>query len=549
MFESKLRVVSVGVAAENKALDSNQIPIWPIEMMPTADGEIREVLEETELTGLDKNDVQYTAKINTSSTLTATWLPHGTNRVTSPDIRRGEHLLIWQYADVDVYYWTCMGLDDDLRRLETVVHAWSATKDESVELSLTENMYTMEVSTHGKHITLHTTRADGEPYEYTMQLDTGNGKFFLTDQVGNTVTLDSPKTQITAINKDLTEVTLIKTKLYGYAKDEIKARSDNHIAVSAGGTLDLTVEGDFNQYVKGNHNLKVDGSKKEMVGGTVGEYYAGGQTTFSDGMIALDGAGVEFQAGIAVPVDVGGVVVDPDGGTPDTVSPIGTLPEEYSLENTAAVREKAGRFAALDEQSDIRSTPAAYPVDVKPASFTGEPGSVSSRITEEKATGPVLCSTVITNAIDYAMLLGDTDFTIGDLSANALFSHQIVAQGGLSSHDIVCNLQFLAEKILQPLKDEYGDFRINSGFRKGGGTSQHNRGQGVDIQGEGWTNQMYTEVAEWVADNLPFDQLILEHGNSIWLHISFDPSKTAQRGQLLTMLNGDYEAGLINYYA
>jgi hypothetical protein len=78
--------------------------------------------------------------------------------------------------------------------------------------------------------------------------------------------------------------------------------------------------------------------------------------------------------------------------------------------------------------------------------------------------------------------LGSTDFTIGDLSKGAVFSHNIQAQGGLSEQEIVCNLEALATHIIQPLKNEFGSFTINSGFRVGAGKSQHTKGQALDIQ-------------------------------------------------------------------
>lgn len=569
MFESKLRVVSIGVAAENKALDSHQIPIYPVEMMPAGDGEIRETLEETELSGVDKAGVEYTAKINTSSTLTATWLPWGSNRATSPDIRRGEQLLIWQYADVDKYYWTTMGLDDDLRRLETVIYAWSATKDEAVALDLAENMYSLEVSTHGSHITLHTTKANGEPFEYTLQLNTKTGKFFITDDVGNTVTLDSAKTAIQAINKDMTEVTLNKTSLFGYAKKQVRTRSDDVLQASSGGNMTLFCEGDLNQYVGGNWNVMVEGNKTEVVMGLGGQYHVGGHTTFSDGMVAMDGVGVNFQAGMAGPVDPGAIQDgkkvpigsspssdsaggNGDGGTGDPgdgSSASAPLTPEYGIKSTEAVRQKAGRFAALDEPGEIGSTPSFYSDDVKPAGYTGEPVSVSTLSSTEKPTGTVEQTTEVGVKVDYTKLLGATTFTIGDLSAQATFPHKIVEQGGLTPQDIVWNLEALATAILQPLQDEYGLFDVNSAFRVGSGSSQHHKGQAVDIQNGEWSPAKYLEVAEWIAANLPCDQLIFEHGNSIWLHISFDPTKVTQRGELLTMLDGNYEAGLKNYYA
>lgn len=568
MFESKYRVVSVGIAAENKALDSHILPVVPIEMFPLIDGEVMESLDEVDVSGLDQKDIEYTVKIKTTSTLTCEWMPHGSNRVTSPDVRRGERLLIWQYADSDKYYWTPTGMDDDLRRLETVIHAWSATPEIDAVLNLTENMYSLEVSTHGKHITLHTTQADGEPFEYTFQLNTAAGLFFLTDQDGNSIQLDSANRVIKAKNSDESEITIDRTRIYAYAKDEIQAKSDDYMEATsggdltavAGGSLHLTVEGDFNQHVKGNYNLTVDGTKNEAVMGIANEYYAGGQMTCSDGMIALDGAGVSQMSGIAAPVSpappappTGSGSNPPPPPTPEPPPPEPTdpdaLPEEYSLESTAEVREEAGRFAALDGPEEIASTPTNYPEDTKPSEFTGEAKSSSDKEDVEKPSGFLSCTTTIGSSIDYDLLLGLTDFTIGDLSIDALFSHAIVDQNGLTRQDIVCNLQGLAEKILQPLMDEYGLFRINSGFRKAVGTSQHNKGQGVDIQNPSWPIAKYTEVAEWMADNLPCDQLILEHGNSIWIHVSFDSTKATQRGQLLTMLNGNYEPGLKNYYA
>lgn len=587
MMSSKLRVVSIGIAAENKALESLEIPVTPIELFPTIDGELVDTQTVMAVGGQDHRGVEYTLNVVSSNTLTCTWLPLGSNRVTPPDIRRGERLLIWQYADADTYYWTSMGLDDDQRRLETAIWGWSATPDNEATLSLAENVYSLEVSTHNKQITLHTTQADGEPFEYTIQLNTGDGIFFVTDQEGNSVQLNSAERIIKAINSDASEITIDKTKIFAYAQDEIRAHTDNFMEAKAGGDLEVTAggnivilgkgdvnlicDGNFNHHVKGDYNLLVDGSKNEVVAGMTMETHTAGQTVFSGGAIALDGVGVDLMSGLAGPASAAPPTAPTGGPKPSDNKPpeedetedveteeeakvedaplSASLPVEYSIASTNAVRQEAGRYAAMDEIGEAGATPADYPEDIKPAGFTGTPKTISDRTDTERAVPPPMCTTEIQGAIDYTMTLGTTSLTIGSLSTDALFAHQIVAQGGLSEQDIVCNLQGLAENILQPLVDEFGTFRINSGFRRGSGKSQHTRGQAVDIQDPSWSMAKYTEVAEWIADNLPCDQLILEHGNSIWLHVSFDASKELQRGQLLTMLNGKYEPGLTNYYA
>jgi hypothetical protein len=178
-----------------------------------------------------------------------------------------------------------------------------------------------------------------------------------------------------------------------------------------------------------------------------------------------------------------------------------------------------------------------------PTSITGDP---------QVSTGTdVECGNYIIDPIDYNQQLS-SNYTIRSLTIGTVFPHQIVAQNGLTVADIICNLKALAENIVQPLARQYPGFNINSGFRKGTSTSQHNRGQAVDIQWPGLPAAEYTERAQWIKANLPFDQLIFEHGNSIWLHISYNRTLSTQRNALLTFypkVSPQYKPGLTNYYA
>lgn len=144
------------------------------------------------------------------------------------------------------------------------------------------------------------------------------------------------------------------------------------------------------------------------------------------------------------------------------------------------------------------------------------------------------------------------NFTIRNLSVGTTFPHDIVAQGGFSVQDILYNLQGLAQNILEPLRSQYPGFRINSGFRKGRSTSQHGKGMACDLQWPGLTAAGYTPIAQWIRNNLPFDQLIFEHGKSIWLHVSYNRNLSNQRGSILTYYpvnSPAYKPGLTNYYA
>lgn len=211
--------------------------------------------------------------------------------------------------------------------------------------------------------------------------------------------------------------------------------------------------------------------------------------------------------------------------------------------------EATGNNAPHD---DPDSTVIAYdtPADVSPVPVD-ETKTADETPGKVDAGEPTSCGDFKTDPIDYDQKLS-TNFTIANFTLKTLWVHKIVAQNGLSVGDIICNLKGLSENILEPLRAKYPGFRINSGFRTGTGTSQHNRGMACDLQWAGLSPSGYTPIAYWIRDNLPFDQLIFEHGNSIWLHISYNRTAAKQRNALLTYypkVSPQYKPGLTNYYA
>jgi hypothetical protein len=116
----------------------------------------------------------------------------------------------------------------------------------------------------------------------------------------------------------------------------------------------------------------------------------------------------------------------------------------------------------------------------------------------------------------------------------------------------------LFKNVVQPVRDAFGITVINSGYRSpelnvavgGSSRSQHCKGQAVDIECPGTPN---AEVAQWIVDNLDFDQIILEFytpgiPDSGWVHVSY-VSEDDNRRSILTALkeNGKtvYKEGLI----
>ena len=127
-----------------------------------------------------------------------------------------------------------------------------------------------------------------------------------------------------------------------------------------------------------------------------------------------------------------------------------------------------------------------------------------------------------------------------------------------ATREHVINLVNLCNFILQPVRNEFGPIRINSGYRSpalnskvgGSSKSQHCNGEAADFDSSMISNP---DLADWIAKHLEFDQLILEFydgkdPNSGWVHCSYKKDGS-NRGATLTALrvNGktQYKKGLL----
>ena len=118
----------------------------------------------------------------------------------------------------------------------------------------------------------------------------------------------------------------------------------------------------------------------------------------------------------------------------------------------------------------------------------------------------------------------------------------------------LANAKELFANVVQKVRDHFGPTVINSGYRckklntaiGGSKKSQHCFGEAADIEVPTLSNR---DLAEWIKNNLDFDQLILEFYNgkdprSGWVHVSYK-SKEDNRKQCLTINKQGTFSGLI----
>lgn len=221
-MESIFKLYSIGLVAENKPRNDRFVNVVLVEDSAGLDGEITFNPQEYRLKGQDKEGNQYEVVTTMDVSLNCEWLPSGTNRITPPDVVRGELVEVFRLGDTDQYYWRTMGLRDNLRSLETVIFAFSATPSlEGKPLTL-DRCYFLEVSTHDKLVTFSTSKANGEPFVYTAQFNTAQGQFILNDDIGNQFELISRERILKMFNVDGSFVDINKKKITISADEEIR---------------------------------------------------------------------------------------------------------------------------------------------------------------------------------------------------------------------------------------------------------------------------------------------------------------------------------------
>ena len=106
------------------------------------------------------------------------------------------------------------------------------------------------------------------------------------------------------------------------------------------------------------------------------------------------------------------------------------------------------------------------------------------------------------------------NFSLNEMTRSQTATRKGIDNSPSGTHQ--SNLVLLCQNILQPLRDYYGrPLRVTSGYRSpelciaigSSINSQHAKGQAADFEIPGVSNK---DLAEYIRDNLNFDQLILE---------------------------------------
>ena len=181
----------------------------------------------------------------------------------------------------------------------------------------------------------------------------------------------------------------------------------------------------------------------------------------------------------------------------------------------------------------------------------GDDNEGTYSITPESSTAsPTAQTTPETNYDDAGDYNGSVNYklplskhyNLGQLSKHSIVAKSAIPKGGnqgKKQQEIIDNLKTLAVNCLDPIKEQYPNVMVTNAFRNRTGSSQHNTGNAADLQFSGVSKKEYYDIAIWISENIPHDQLLLEYKNTgsgnPWIHISLKES--GNRAQLMTFHN------------
>jgi hypothetical protein len=213
-------------------------------------------------------------------------------------------------------------------------------------------------------------------------------------------------------------------------------------------------------------------------------------------------------------------------------------------DNNTAGKVQADRFLSegritAEEHKTLTTTPQPTTEGIKP--------------TAAKAAQPF---TPVPATITMDMVLTPKGTTLAQMIKNVTFPRTIpqLAECHPSvagPQAVVNNLAALAQNCIEPIKAKYPNTLVTNSYRHGStiGGGQHGTGQACDLQFRGVPAHSYFEIAKWIEQNIPYDQLLLEYlpSKTVWVHMSFAlPNlpygglciRKSKPGNILATLNG-----------
>lgn len=304
---SNQNVQYIGIAITDKAENSRELMVYCPELLPFIQGSLTGANQTNEI-NTTSGSKSYKSQVTTTNAIKCIYRGGDANRLTPPDVRKGEQVVVWSYGDTNQFYWRDAGVDGNTRRTETYRIGVGDTLANNATLDDT-NCHFIEIdSRRHNHIKLKTADSNGEAYCYTLTLSPETNKIMLGDNDGNSIVIDSTVPSITMCNKkgsilDLNDENIILAckknitieskagQITMHSAKETTLKADKDIHAASGTNIEITAAQTFKEQSGSNFDIKSGAVLTLQSGGSLNINAGGGLSMTYTGSGSCVGSG------------------------------------------------------------------------------------------------------------------------------------------------------------------------------------------------------------------------------------------------------------------
>lgn len=239
-MENKLSIHWGYAASEITKRNASKLYVNCPEFTPLASGELTDANNEHEVKIFNEaTGMTYEKKVVSTTSIYAEYFGALVGSTDVPDVCKDEQIILINFAGTDVFYW--LPADrlqvDNVKRLVEHVRLSCNNRTKLTDPIDDDSTYYLEIDTkYHRHIVLKTSKKRGEKYAYTIAIDAETNTILLSDDINNTIGIESNNSRTYMTNSDGSLVDLTGTVGRLYAKDGFYIES-NLVNIKAGGIV------------------------------------------------------------------------------------------------------------------------------------------------------------------------------------------------------------------------------------------------------------------------------------------------------------------------
>lgn len=249
-----------GYAAADKANDSRLLYVYCEELLPFVQGKISATNADSGYS-ISTGSGKTTGIVTTSNILVCTYRDDTkSNSAFPPCVRKGEQVRVYNMGDTDQWYWASAGRNDGARRTDTWRQHISATLENNADLT-DSNTYYIEMDTRGAHhVIISTSAANGEKHTYKFLIDTDKSLILLSDEIGNSLLMESEKPCVTLKNSANSMIQLDGPNINIVCPGNLSLSAKGNIISHTTGFMAMATEKQMTFTTNANLDIKSTGS-------------------------------------------------------------------------------------------------------------------------------------------------------------------------------------------------------------------------------------------------------------------------------------------------